>query len=124
MTVEDIYNRLMNGESDTDIATELVNMLNDAIDLKQRNEEKEDQKKKAAAHAAEVLNEYFSTYTNWNVKLTGEDIEAIGRVVDNTKIEIINEPHKKGLRVKTTNSKAGFSSDEAIDDFLAAVGLK
>ena len=124
MTVEDIYNRLMNGESDTDIATELINMLNDAIELKQRKEAKEDQRKQDAAHAAEVLNEYFSTYTNWNVKLTGEDIEAIGKVVDNTKIEIISEPHKKGLRVKTTNSKAGFNSDEAIDDFLAAVGLK
>ena len=124
MTVEDIYNRLMNGESDTDIAADLVAMLNEAVNLKMKNETKESQKKEAAAHAAEVLNEYFSTYTNWNVKLTGEDIEAIGRVVDNTKIEIINEPHKKGLRVKTTNSKAGFSSDEAIDDFLASIGLK
>ena len=124
MTVEDIYNRLMNGESDTDIAADLVAMLNEAVNLKQKNEAKEDQRKEAAAYAAEVLNEYFSTYTNWNVKLTGEDIEAIGKVVDNTRIEIINEPHKKGLRVKTTNSKAGFSSDEAIDDFLASIGLK
>lgn len=124
MTVEDIYNRLMNGESDTDIAADLVAMLNEAVNLKMKNEAKEDQKKEAAVHAAEVLNEYFSTYTNWNVKLTGEDIEAIGRVVDNTKIEIISEPHKKGLRVKTTNSKAGFNSDEVLDDFLASIGLK
>lgn len=45
MTVEDIYNRLINGESDTDIAAELVGMLNDAIELKQRKEEKEDQRR-------------------------------------------------------------------------------
>ena len=124
MTVEDIYKRLEAGESDKDIAEELINMLNEAIGLKQKNEAKENQKKEAAAHAAEVLNEYFSTYTNWTVKLTGEDIEAIGRVVDNTKIEITDEPNRKGIKIKTSSGGAGFNPDEIIGDFLDAFKLR
>ena len=107
-----------------DIAEELINMLNEAIGLKQKNEAKENQKKEAAAHAAEVLNEYFSTYTNWTVKLTGEDIEAIGRVVDNTKIEITDEPNRKGIKIKTSSGGAGFNPDEIIGDFLDAFKLR
>lgn len=124
MTVEDIYKRLEAGESDKTIAQELISMLNEALDMRNKDKAKENQKKEAAAHAAEVLNEYFSTYTNWTVKLTGEDIEAIGSVVDNTKIEITDEPHRKGIKIKTSSGGAGFNPDEIIGDFLDAFKLR
>lgn len=124
MTVEDIYKRLEAGESDKTIAEELINMLNEALDMRDKNKELEAKRAEAAAHAAEVLNEYFSTYTNWTVKLTGEDIEAIGNVVDNTEIKITNEPHKKGIKIKTTSGGAGFNPDEIIGDFLDAFKLR
>ena len=124
MTVEDIYKRLAAGESDKAIAEELINMLNQALDMRDKDKAKENQKKEAATHAAEVLNEYFSTYTNWTVKLTGEDIEAIGSVVDNTKIEITDEPHRKGIKIKTSSGGAGFNPDEIIGDFLDAFKLR
>lgn len=124
MTVEDIYKRLAAGESDKDIAEELINMLNEALDMREKNKALEAKRAEAAAHAAEVLNEYFSTYTNWTVKLTGEDIETIGKVVDNTKIEITDEPYRKGIKIKTSSGGAGFNPDEIIGDFLDAFKLR
>lgn len=124
MTVEDIYKRLEAGESDKDIAEDLISMLNQALDMREKDKELEIKRAEAAAHAADVLNEYFRTYTNWTVKLTGDDIESIGKVVDNTKIEITNEPHKKGIKIKTSSGGAGFNPDEIINEFLDAFKLR
>ena len=123
MTVEDIYERLMNGESDTDIATELINMLNDAIELKQRKEAKEDQKRQDAEALANNLYTFFSTYYDYEAPIATDDILLLGDLLKNTKVEVVNEPHRKGVKVRTSGG-AGFNSDKAIDDFLAAVGLK
>ena len=122
MTVEDIYKRLMNGESDTDIAAELVGMLNDAIELKQRNEEKEDQRKQAAEALAKNLYDFFSTYYGYEAPLVADDIMLLGDLLKNTKFEVVNEPHRKSVKVRTSTGK--INPDDIIGDFLASVGLK
>ena len=122
MTVEDIYERLMNGESDTDIAAELVGMLNDAIDLKQRREAKEDQRRQDAEALANNLYTFFSTYYDYNAPIATDDILLLGDLLKNTKIEVVNEPRRKSVKVRTSAGKV--DTDKVIDDFLAAVGLK
>lgn len=121
MTVEDIYNRLMNGESDTDIAAELVGMLNDAIELKQRKEEKEDQRRQAAEALANNLYDFFSTYYGYEAPIATDDIILLGDLLKNTKVEVVNEPHRKGVKVRTAGK---INTDKVLDDFLASVGLK
>ena len=123
MTVEDIYNRLMNGESDTDIAADLVAMLNEAVNLKQKNEAKEDQRRQAAEALAKNLYDFFSTYYGYEAPIATDDILVLGDLLKNTKVEVVNEPHRKSVKVRTSGG-AGFNSDKVIDDFLAAVGLK
>ena len=122
MTVEDIYNRLMNGESDTDIAADLVAMLNEAVNLKQKNEAKEDQKRKAAEALANNLYDFFSTYYGYEAPIATDDIMLLGDLLKNTKVEVVNEPHRKSVKVRTSAGK--IDTDKVIDDFLAAVGLK
>ena len=121
MTVEDIYNRLMNGESDTDIAADLVAMLNEAVNLKQKNEAKEDQKRKAAEALANNLYDFFSTYYGYEAPIAADDILVLGDLLKNTKVEVVNEPHRKSVKVRTAGK---IDTDKVIDDFLAAVGLK
>ena len=124
MTVEDIYNRLMNGESDTDIAAELVGMLNDAIELKQRNEAKEDQRRQAAEALANNLYDFFSTYYNYEAPIATDDILLLGDLLKNTKVEVVNEPRKKSVKVRTATSNIDADASKIIDEFLAAAGLK
>ena len=124
MTVEDIYKRLMNGESDTDIAAELVGMLNDAIELKQRNEAKEDQRRQAAEALANNLYDFFSTYYGYEAPIATDDILLLGDLLKNTKIEVINEPRKKSVKVRTATSNIDADASKIIDEFLAAAGLK
>lgn len=124
MTVEDIYNRLMNGESDTDIAAELVGMLNEAVELKQRNEAKEDQRRKAAEALANNLYDFFSTYYGYEAPIPADDMLLLGELLKNTKIEVVDEPRRKGIKVRTATSNIDADSSKIIDDFLASVGLK
>ena len=121
MTVEDIYNRLMNGESDTDIAADLVAMLNEAVNLKQKNEAKEDQRRKAAEALANNLYDFFSTYYGYEAPIATDDIMLLGDLLKNTKVEVVNEPHRKSVKVRTAGK---IDTDKVLDDFLAAVGLK
>ena len=124
MTVEDIYNRLMNGESDHDIAEELISMLNDAIELKQRSDAKEDQKRQDAEALAKNLYDFFSTYYNYEAPIATDDILLLGDLLKNTKIEVVNEPRKKSVKVRTATSNIDADASKIIDEFLAAAGLK
>ena len=121
MTVEDIYNRLMNGESDTDIAADLVAMLNEAVNLKQKNEAKEDQRRKAAEALANNLYDFFSTYYGYEAPIATDDIMLLGDLLKNTKVEVVNEPHRKSVKVHTAGK---IDTDKVLDDFLASIGLK
>jgi hypothetical protein len=122
MTVEDIYNRLMNGESDHDIAEELISMLNDAIELKQKSDAKEDQKRQDAEALANSLYTFFSTYYNYDAPISTDDILLLGDLLKNTKVEVVNEPHKKSVKVRTSTGK--LDPDEIIGDFLDAFKLR
>lgn len=122
MTVEDIYNRLMNGESDTDIAADLVAMLNEAVNLKMKNEAKEDKKRQAAEALAKNLYDFFSTYYGYEAPIATDDILVLGDLLKNTKVEVVNEPHRKSVKVRTSTGK--INPDDIIGDFLASVGLK
>lgn len=121
MTVEDIYKRLEAGESDKTIAEELINMLNEALDMRDKNEAK---RVEEAQKVAEVLNAYFTTYCDYPACLTGEDIATLGKVLKNTEIKITDEPHRKGIKIKTTSGGPGFNPDEIIGDFLDAFKLR
>lgn len=124
MTVEDIYNRLMNGESDTDIAADLVAMLNEAVNMREKDKALESKRVEEAQKVAEALNGYFTTYCGYPSALDGEDIVALGNVLKNTEIKITDEPHKKGIKIKTSSGGAGFNPDEIIGDFLDAFKLR
>ena len=121
MTVEDIYKRLEAGESDKTIAEELINMLNEALDMRDKNKAK---RAEEAQKVAEALNGYFTTYCGYPSALDGEDIIALGNALKNTKIEITNEPNRKGIKIKTSSGGAGFNPDEIIGDFLDAFKLR
>lgn len=124
MTVEDIYNRLAAGESDKDIAEELINMLNKALDMREKDKAVETKRVEEAQKVAEVLNAYFTTYCDYPACLTGEDIATLGNVLKNTEIKITDEPHRKGIKIKTSSGGAGFNPDEIIGDFLDAFKLR
>ena len=124
MTVEDIYKRLEAGESDKDIAEDLISMLNKALDMREKNKELEIKRAEAAQKVAETLNAYFTTYCDYPACLTGEDIATLGEVLKNTEIKITNEPHKKGIKIKTSSGGAGFNPDEIINEFLDAFKLR
>ena len=124
MTVEDIYKRLEAGESDKTIAEELINMLNEALDMRDKNKALEAKRVEEAQKVAEALNGYFTTYCGYPSALDGEDIVALGNALKNTKIEITNEPNKKGIKIKTSSGGAGFNPDEIIGDFLDAFKLR
>ena len=124
MTVEDIYKRLEAGESDVDIAAELIGLLNKALDMRNKDKEFETKRAEEAQKVAEVLNTYFTTYCDYPSCLAGEDIIALGNVLKNTKIEITDEPYKKGIKIKTTSGGAGFNPDEIIGDFLDTFKLR
>lgn len=124
MTVEDIYKRLAAGESDKDIANELISMLNKALDMRDKDKELEKQRRVDAQKVADTLNGYFTTYCGYDTCLEADDIEALGRVLKNTKVEVINEPTKKGIKIKTSSDGAGFNPDEIIGEFLDAFKLK
>ena len=124
MTVEDIYNRLMNGESDKDIAADLVAMLNEAVNMREKDKALESKRAEEAQKVAEALNGYFTTYCGYPSALDGEDIVALGNVLKNTEIKITDEPHKKGIKIKTSSGGAGFNPDEIIGDFLDAFKLR
>ena len=124
MTVEDIYKRLAAGESDKDIAEELINMLNKALDMRDKDKALEAKRAEEAQKVAEALNRYFTTYCGYPSALDGEDIVALGNALKNTKIEITNEPNRKGIKIKTSSGGAGFNPDEIIGDFLDAFKLR
>ena len=124
MTVEDIYKRLEAGESDKTIAEELINMLNEALDMRDKNKALEAKRAEEAQKVAEVLNAYFTTYCDYPACLTGEDIATLGKVLKNTEIKITDEPHRKGIKIKTSSGGAGFNPDEIIGDFLDAFKLR
>ena len=124
MTVEDIYKRLAAGESDKDIAEELINMLNKALDMREKEKALESKRVEEAQKVAEVLNAYFTTYCDYPACLTGEDIATLGNVLKNTEIKITNEPNRKGIKIKTSSGGAGFNPDEIIGDFLDAFKLR
>lgn len=124
MTVEDIYKRLEAGESDKTIAEELINMLNEALDMRDKNKALEAKRVEEAQKVAEVLNAYFTTYCDYPACLTGEDIATLGKVLKNTEIKITDEPHRKGIKIKTSSGGAGFNPDEIIGDFLDAFKLR
>lgn len=124
MTVEDIYKRLEAGESDKDIAKELIAMLNKALDMRDKDKEAEEQKHEEAQKVADTINAYFTTYCGYESCLNADDIEALGNVLKNTKVEVIDKPHTKGIKIKTSSGGAGFNPDEIIGDFLDAFRLK
>lgn len=124
MTVEDIYKRLAAGESDKDIAEELINMLNKALDMREKDKAAETKRVEEAQKVAEVLNAYFTTYCDYPACLTGEDIATLGKVLKNTEIKITDEPHRKGIKIKTSSGGPGFNPDEIIGDFLDAFKLR
>ena len=124
MTVEDIYKRLEAGESDKTIAEELINMLNEALDMRDKNKALEAKRAEEAQKVAEVLNAYFTTYCDYPACLTGEDITTLGKVLKNTEIKITDEPHRKGIKIKTSSGGPGFNPDEIIGDFLDAFKLR
>lgn len=124
MTVEDIYKRLAAGESDKDIAEELINMLNQALDMRDKDKALESKRVEEAQKVAEALNGYFTTYCGYPSALDGEDIVALGNALKNTKIEITSEPNRKGIKIKTSSGGAGFNPDEIIGDFLDAFKLR
>ena len=124
MTVEDIYKRLEAGESDKTIAQELISMLNEALDMRDKNKALEAKRVEEAQKVAEALNGYFTTYCDYPSALDGEDIVALGNALKNTKIEITDEPHRKGIKIKTSSGGAGFNPDEIIGDFLDAFKLR
>lgn len=124
MTVEDIYKRLEAGESDKTIAQELINMLNEALDMRDKNKALEAKRVEEAQKVAEALNGYFTTYCDYPSALDGEDIATLGKVLKNTEIKITDEPHRKGIKIKTSSGGAGFNPDEIISDFLDAFKLR
>lgn len=124
MTVEDIYKRLEAGESDKTIAEELISMLNEALDMKDKNKVLEAKRVEEAQKVAEVLNAYFTTYCDYPICLTGEDITTLGKILKNTEIKITDEPYRKGIKIKTASSGAGFNPDEIISEFFDAFKLK
>lgn len=131
MTVEDICKRLEAGESDKDIAAELVNMLNQALDLKTKRDQEaqakakqEAERKTAAQGVVDSINAYFQKYYDCDAALSTEDMETFESILKNLKVEVIDEPYKKGIKVKTHSGGAGFNPDEIISDFLDAFRLK
>lgn len=124
MTVEDIYKRLAAGESDKDIAEELINMLNQALDMREKDKAAESKRVEEAQKVAEALNGYFTTYCGYPSALDGEDIVALGNALKNTEIKITDEPNRKSIKIKTSSGGAGFNPDEIIGDFLDAFKLR
>ncbi len=131
MTVEDIYKRLAAGESDKDIAAELVGMLNEALDLKEKRDQEaqikakqEAERKTAAQGVADSINAYFQKYYDYESVLNAEDMEALGNVLKNLKVEVIDEPHKKGIKVKAHSGGVSFNPDDILNDFLDAFKLR
>lgn len=127
MTVEDIYKRLEAGESDKDIAEELIGMLNDAIGLREKKAKEAQEvaeRKTAAQGVADSINAYFQKYYNYDATLAAEDMEALGNVLRNLEVKVVDEPHRKGIKVKAHSGGAGFNPDEIIGDFLDAFKLR
>ena len=124
MTVEDIYKRLEAGESDKTIAQDLINMLNEALDMRDKNKALEAKRVEEAQKVAEALNGYFTTYCDYPSALDGEDITILGNILKNTEIKITDEPNRKGIKIKTSSGGAGFNPDEIIGDFLDAFKLR
>ena len=124
MTVEDIYKRLEAGESDKTIAQDLINMLNEALDMRDKNKALEAKRVEEAQKVAEALNGYFTTYCDYPSALDGEDITILGNILKNTEVKITDEPNRKGIKIKTSSGGAGFNPDEIIGDFLDAFKLR
>lgn len=84
------------------------------------------ERKTAAQGVADSINAYLSQYYNYDGGLNAEDLVSLGNLLKNFKVDVkvVNEPAKKGIKVKAHNGTSDFNPDKTINDFLSAFGLK
>lgn len=124
MTKEDILKRLRAGESADDIAFEITEMLNEALQMKEKEDEakrKEEEEKAWHVRDAEILADAMNTYLN---KYCGckDNIKA-EHIIDSEKE--IASIFKVGDKIKTTVIKNPKVEDVAkiFSDFFDEFGL-
>lgn len=106
MTKEDILKRLRAGENADDIAYEITEMLNEALQMKEQEDEakrKEEEEKAWHVRDAEILADAMNTYLNKycgckdNIKAehiidSEKEIAAIFKAGDKIKTAVIKNP--------------------------------
>lgn len=124
MTKEDILKRLRAGESADDIALEITDLLNEALQMKEKEDEaKRKAEEERAWHVrdAEILADAMNTYLN---KYCGgkDDIKAEHIMNSEKEIAAI---FKAGDKIKTTVIKNPKVEDVAriFNDFFNEFGL-
>ena len=140
----DILIRLKNGETADNIASEMAEVLNSALDQKRAEDEAaakankfQKQKEEAADRLADHINEFFKTYYSDIVKedepVTGESILDMIDTVFATFARLENAFNKLIPEVKETSGKSDApigkkevtttSDDNIIDKFLKDFNL-
>ena len=86
----------------------------------------ETERKTAAQGVADSINAYLSQYYNYDGGLSAEDLVSLGNLLKNftVDVKVVNEPVKKGIKVKAHGGTPDFNPDKTINDFLSAFGLK
>lgn len=111
---KELYERLCNGESAADIAKEMTDALNAAVAQKTQEDTKANDKQTDADAIADYLNDFAKTYYNFDANYTGDLL-----------IEVMDMTNKlQKVTMGFTHSKSKRTDDDAIDDFLGALGLK